>query len=139
MLLTALMAGPDARDPLTQGLPAFQIQEPATGAHPLRGIRIALMPPSQHPIAVDADALSALDDARRVLVDLGAEVAETPFPFDFREMMLRNGQIIAAEAYAMHREYIEDAAQPIGQYVRARVLSGKGVHGWHGCATSMLC
>jgi aspartyl-tRNA(Asn)/glutamyl-tRNA(Gln) amidotransferase subunit A len=127
MLLTALMAGPDAQDPLTQGLPAFQIQEPATGAQPLRGIRIALMPPSQHPIAADADALSALDDARRVLVDLGAEVAETPFPFDFREMMLRNGQIIAAEAYAMHREYIEDAAQPIGQYVRARVLSGKGV------------
>lgn len=127
MLLTALMAGPDAQDPLTQGLPAFQFQEPANGAQPLRGIRIALMPPSQHPIAVEADALSALDDARRVLVDLGAEVAEMPFPFDFREMMLRNGQIIAAEAYAMHREYIEDAALPIGQYVRARVLSGKGV------------
>lgn len=127
MLLTALMAGPDAQDPLTQGLPAFQFQEPANGAQPLRGIRIALMPPSQHPIAVEADALSALDDARRVLVDLGAEVAEMPFPFDFRELMLRNGQIIAAEAYAMHREYIEDAALPIGQYVRARVLSGKGV------------
>nr|WP_315845650.1 amidase [uncultured Achromobacter sp.] len=127
MLLTALMAGPDAQDPLTQGLPAFQFQEPANGAQPLRGIRIALMPPSQHPIAVEADALSALDDARRVLVDLGAEVAEMPFPFDFREMMLRNGQIIAAEAYAIHREYIEDAALPIGQYVRARVLSGKGV------------
>lgn len=127
MLLTALMAGPDAQDPLTQGLPSFQYREPAAGAQPLRGVRIALMPASQHPIAVDADALSALDDARRVLIDLGADVAETPFPFDFREMMLRNGQIIAAEAYAMHRGYIEDPAQPIGQYVRARVLSGKGV------------
>lgn len=127
MLLTALMAGPDAHDPLTQGLPAFQYREPAGGAQPLRGVRIALMPASQQPIAADADALSALDDARRVLTGLGAEVAETPFPFDFREMMLRNGQIIAAEAYAMHRDYIEDPAQPIGQYVRARVLSGKGV------------
>lgn len=127
MLLTALMAGPDAQDPLTQGLPAFQYREPDAGARPLRGVRIALMPPSQHPIAADADALAALDNARRVLIDLGADVAETPFPFDFHEMMLRNGQIIAAEAYAMHRGYIEDPAQPIGQYVRARVLSGKGV------------
>ena len=127
MLLTALMAGPDAQDPLTLGVPAFQFREPAPGEQPLRGVRIALMPLSQHPIAVDADALSALDDARRVLAGLGAEVAETPFPFDFREMMQRNGQIIAAEAYAVHRGYIEDPAQPIGQYVRARVLSGKGL------------
>jgi aspartyl-tRNA(Asn)/glutamyl-tRNA(Gln) amidotransferase subunit A len=127
MLLTALMAGPDAQDPLTLGSPAFRYREPASGAQPLRGARIALMPISQHPIAVEADALSALDDARRVLTALGAEVAETPFPFDFREMMQRNGLIIAAEAYAVHRGYIEDPAQPIGQYVRARVLSGKSV------------
>ncbi|MPS81059.1 MAG: amidase [Achromobacter sp.] len=127
MLLTALMAGADPQDPLTQNQPAFQLREPGTGAQPLRGVRIALMPPSQHPISVESDALSALENARRVLVDLGADVAETPFPFDFHEMMLRNGQIIAAEAYALHRDYIEDPAQPIGQYVRARVLSGKGV------------
>lgn len=127
MLLTALMAGPDAHDPLTLGIPAFRYRELADGAQPLRGVRIALMPSSQHPIAVDADALSALDDARRVLAGLGADVSETPFPFDFREMMQRNGQIIAAEAYAVHRGYIEDSAQPIGQYVRARVLSGKGL------------
>lgn len=127
MLLTDLMAGADPQDPLTQNQPAFQLREPGNGAQPLRGVRIALMPPSQHPINVESDALSALDNARRVLVDLGADVAETPFPFDFHEMMLRNGQIIAAEAYALHRDYIEDPAQPIGQYVRARVLSGKGV------------
>ena len=127
MLLTALMAGADPQDPLTQNQSAFQLREPGTGAQPLRGVRIALMPPSQHPISVESDALSALENARRALVDLGADVAETPFPFDFHEMMLRNGQIIAAEAYALHRDYIEDPAQPIGQYVRARVLSGKGV------------
>ncbi|WP_434645171.1 amidase [Achromobacter piechaudii] len=127
MLLTALMAGADPHDPLTQNQPALQLREPGIGAQPLRGVRIALMPPSQHPISVESDALSALDNARRVLVDLGADVAETAFPFDFHEMMLRNGQIIAAEAYALHRDYIEDPAQPIGQYVRARVLSGKGV------------
>ncbi len=127
MLLTALMAGHDTQDPLTFGIPAFDYREPASGAQPLRGVRIAVMPTAQHPIAVDADALSALDDARRVLAALGADVAETPLPFDFREMMQRNGQIISAEAYALHRGYIEDPAKPIGQYVRARVLSGKGI------------
>ena len=127
MLLTALMAGHDTQDPLTFGIPAFDYREPAGGAQPLRGVRIAVMPTAQHPIAVDADALSALDDARRVLAALGADVAETPLPFDFREMMQRNGQIISAEAYALHRGYIEDPAKPIGQYVRARVLSGKGI------------
>ena len=69
--------------------------------------------------------LAALDDARRALIELGAEVCETPFPFDFHDMMLRNGVIIAAEAYALHREYIEDASLPFGKHVRARVLAGK--------------
>ncbi|WP_313624593.1 amidase [Achromobacter sp.] len=127
MLLTALMAGPDPQDPHTLGTPAFQYVEPPDSPQPLRGVRIAVMPLVQHPIAVDGDALSALDDARRVLAALGADVAETPLPFDFREMMQRNGQIIAAEAYAVHRAYIEDAGMPIGKYVRARVLSGKGI------------
>ncbi len=127
MLLTALMAGSDTHDPLTFGIPAFEYREPYSGPQPLRGKRIALMPVAQHPIAVESDALSALDDARRVLAALGADVRETPLPFDFHEMMQRNGQIIAAEAYALHRGHIEDTAQPIGQYVRARVLSGKGI------------
>jgi aspartyl-tRNA(Asn)/glutamyl-tRNA(Gln) amidotransferase subunit A len=62
-----------------------------------------------------------------VLAGLGAELAEAPFPFDFHDMMLRNGLIIAAEAYAQHRDYIEDDSLPIGRYVRSRVVSGKGV------------
>ena len=69
-----------------------------------------MMPPAQYPIEVDGAVLAALDDTRRALIELGAEVCETPFPFDFHDMMLRNGLIIAAEAYALHREYIEDAS-----------------------------
>ena len=84
-----------------------------------------MMPPAQYPIEVDGAVLAALDDTRRALIELGAEVCETPFPFDFHDMMLRNGLIIAAEAYALHREYIEDASLPFGKHVRARVLAGR--------------
>ena len=125
LLLTQAMAGADPRDPLTQGVPAFQMPGTPAGARPLRGMRIAMMPPAQYPIEVDGAVLAALDDARRALIELGAEVCETPFPFDFHDMMLRNGVIIAAEAYALHREYIEDASLPFGKHVRARVLAGK--------------
>lgn len=127
LLLTQALSGPDPRDPVTQAVPAFRFHEPAAGAQPLRGVRIALMPPAQYPIAVDAAVQGALDDARRVLAGLGADLVEAPFPFDFHDMMLRNGQIIAAEAYAQHRDYIEDGNLPLGPHVRSRVLAGKHV------------
>ena len=42
-------------------------------------------------------------------------------------MMVRNGRIIAAEAYALHRAYIEDPGLDIDPWVRQRVLGGKAV------------
>ena len=41
--------------------------------------------------------------------------------------MVRNGRIIATEAYALHRAYIEDPSLDIDPWVRRRVLGGKGV------------
>ena len=41
--------------------------------------------------------------------------------------MARNGRLIAAEAYALHRAYIADPALPIDPWVRARTLSGKAI------------
>ena len=41
--------------------------------------------------------------------------------------MLRNGRIIAAEAYALHRGYIEDPAFEIDPWVRRRTLGGKSI------------
>jgi aspartyl-tRNA(Asn)/glutamyl-tRNA(Gln) amidotransferase subunit A len=42
-------------------------------------------------------------------------------------MMQKNGRIIAAEAYAVHRAYIEDERLDIDPWVRKRVLGGKSV------------
>jgi aspartyl-tRNA(Asn)/glutamyl-tRNA(Gln) amidotransferase subunit A len=62
-----------------------------------------------------------------VLRDLGARVEEAPFPLDFDEMMAQNGRIIAAEAYALHRAYIEDPNRDIDPWVKKRVLGGKTI------------
>lgn len=123
-LLTELMAGADPLDPTTLNRPLFKLQTPESGAKPLQGIRIAMIPPAQYPIEMGDDVLRLLEDSRRVLTDLGAQIIYKPFPFDFKEMMMRNGYIIAAEAYAIHRAYIEDASRPFGEFVRRRVLSG---------------
>src|SRR5206468_1709918 len=56
---------------------------------------------------------------------LPPSVDEARFPLDLETLMLQNGQLIAAEAYAVHRAYIEDAALPIDPWVRRRMLSGK--------------
>jgi aspartyl-tRNA(Asn)/glutamyl-tRNA(Gln) amidotransferase subunit A len=123
------MAGADPLDPTSCNRPLFQWQAPAEGAKPLAGTRIAMFPPAQYPIALGNDVLRVLDETRRVLVDLGATIIEKPFPFDFHDMMLRNGQIIAAEAYAIHRAYIDDEAKPFGEFVRKRVQSGRKISG----------
>ena len=126
-LLTALMAGADPLDPTTLNRPLFQWKEPAQTAKPLQGMRIALIPPAQYPIQMGADVLRLLDDSRRVLVDLGAQVIDKPFPFDFKDMMMRNGAIIAAEAFAIHQDYIDDMNKPFGEFVRKRVQSGSKI------------
>ena len=126
-LLTALMAGADPLDPTSCGHPLFHWQAPPEGAKPLQGVRLAMFPAEKYPVEVGPDVARILEDARRVLVELGAQMVEKPFPFDFKDMMLRNGHITAAEAYALHRTYIDDAARPFGEFVRKRVQSGRNI------------
>ena len=128
-LLTGLMAGEDPLDPSSCNRPLFQWKAPAAGPKPLAGFRIAMIPPEHYPIALGQDVVNMVQETRRVLVDLGAQVIEKPFPFDFNAMMLRNGQIIASEAYALHRAYIDDAARPFGEFVRKRIQSGGNISG----------
>ena len=120
-LLCAAMLGPDADA-------ARRFADCAVAARaPLASLRIAVLPAEQYPIAVEREVTSAVDDAQRVLRALGAAVVERRFPFAFDDLMRRNGQLIAAEAYAVHRAYIEDEQLPIGAGVRRRVMGGKAI------------
>ncbi len=104
--------------------PAPDLAAPAADA---AGLRIAVLPADQYPIAVEPAVSAALATAQQTLRALGAHIVERRFPFDFGELSRRNGQLTAAEAYAVHRAYIEDETLPIGAGVRRRVLGGKAI------------
>jgi aspartyl-tRNA(Asn)/glutamyl-tRNA(Gln) amidotransferase subunit A len=123
--LTAAMAGPDSLDPATLAVPAFNAEAALTGEPDIRGMRITALAIEQFPDSMLPDVVRARDEALTVLRDLGAIVDEGRVPFDFDDVMVRNGRIIAAEAYAVHREYIEDPSVPIDPWVRKRLLVGK--------------
>lgn len=128
-LWTAVLAGPDALDPSSLNRPSFQWSRSSgqLSAKPLSGVKLGLMPAEQYPMDVDSEEVAALQAMCEVLRELGATLQTLSLPFDFHDLMQRNGQIIAAEAYALHQDYIEDQTLPLGEYVRARVLSGKAV------------
>ena len=126
-LLIAAMAGPDPGDAATLTAPRLDFAAALAGEADLRGTRITCLAMEQFPAAVSPDVLRVLGATIAVLRDLGAIVQEAICPFDFEDMMLRNGRLIAAEAYAVHRAYIDDPMLPIDPWVRKRMLSGKSI------------
>jgi aspartyl-tRNA(Asn)/glutamyl-tRNA(Gln) amidotransferase subunit A len=127
LLLTGAVAGADPHDPIA--LPRTGTFEIALleGAKPLAGMRIAVMPPSQYPIDLDDDVAASLDETRKTLAQLGASLVVAPIPFDFPALATVQSMLTAPEAYAYHRNYIEDMGLPIGEGVRGRVIRGRGI------------
>jgi aspartyl-tRNA(Asn)/glutamyl-tRNA(Gln) amidotransferase subunit A len=125
--LTAAMSGPDPRDPATLGAPRGDLEASLAGEAEIRGVRITALAPETFPAYTLPDVIRAYQAAIGTLRELGARVDEATFPLDFEDMMVRNGRIIAAEAYALHRKYIEDPSLDIDPWVRRRVLGGKAV------------
>src|SRR6185369_7095828 len=126
-LLTAAIAGPDSRDPTTLAAPRVDFAAALAGAPDVRGMRITTLAPEQFPPSTSPHVVRAHDDAIAVLKDLGAVIDSERLPLDFDEAMVRNGRIIAAEAYRFHRAYIEDERLEIDSWVRKRVLGGKAI------------
>ncbi len=126
-LLTAAMAGPDPHDPATLGAPRGDLEAALAGEADIRDIRMTALAPEAFPSYTLPDVAGAYQAAITMLRELGARIDEAPFPFDFDAMMVRNGTIIAAEAYALHRAYIEDPVLDIDPWVRRRVLGGKAI------------
>lgn len=115
----AALAGPDPRDPDTLGVPALDL--PAVidpGA--VRGARIALPDADQLPPFMHPAVLAAWQDGAQRLERLGAHVVPARLPAWHFELASAATAIIGSEAYALHREAIEDPAQPIGEVFRER-------------------
>jgi len=126
---TELMAGADPLDPTSLHHPSFEwhSEQHQPSKQPLAGVRLGVLPASQFPLAVDKHSLQAFDDACKVLRSLGAQLTELTLPFDLNDLMQRNGQIIAAEAFANHGDYIDDAQLPLGPAVRQRIQAGRAI------------
>jgi aspartyl-tRNA(Asn)/glutamyl-tRNA(Gln) amidotransferase subunit A len=124
-LLLAAMAGPDPRDVASLAAPRIDFEAALASEPDLRGIRITALPVEQFSWPVDAAVLAAREAAIATLTGLGAKIDEARPPFDLDDVMVRNGRIIAAEAYARHRRYIADEALAIDPWVRRRTLGGK--------------
>ncbi len=125
--LTEVMAGPDPLDPATLAAPAFDAEAALAGGQDIRGMRITALAIEQFPDDTLGAVVHARNAAIAVLRELGAIVEESRAPFDFDDLMTRNGRLIAAEAYAVHRAYIEDPSLPIDPWVRKRLLAGKSI------------
>ena len=126
-LLAAAMAGPDPCDRTTLGVPPFDLAAAMHGAPDLSGMRITTLPAEQFTADVVPEIRRAYGTMVALLRDLGAVVEESRVPIDFEDVMLRNGRMIATEAYAFHRGYIADDKLPIDPWVRKRMLGGKAV------------
>lgn len=124
-LLTAALSGPDPRDPSTQGVPAY---DPATfRPSDLRGAVIATLGERDFPIPVQPAILKAFRGAQATLLAAGATLVEINPPFDLADLTRRAGQIVSAEAHAIHRDHIDDPALAFDPNVRARIQSGAAI------------
>jgi aspartyl-tRNA(Asn)/glutamyl-tRNA(Gln) amidotransferase subunit A len=126
-LVMGAIAGPDPADPATLTAAFVDFVAAIERSADIKGTRVTAFPFEQLPANVDADVVAAYAATIDLLRNLGAHVDEESFDFDFDDVMQRNGRLIAAEAYAVHRAYIEDAALEIDPWVRKRTLAGKSV------------
>jgi aspartyl-tRNA(Asn)/glutamyl-tRNA(Gln) amidotransferase subunit A len=126
-LLTAAMAGHDARDAATLAAPQLDFAASLNGDPDIRGMRVTALAAAHFPSPTEPAVLRAFHDAIAALRERGATVEEARVPIDLEDMMVRNGRIIAAEAWATHRAYIEDPALDIDPWVRQRTIGGKAL------------
>ncbi len=123
-VMFAVLHGPDPADTATHNLP---VVDPLTGIEAgVAGLRLGVLSDAERD-GVDAEVLAAYDEACRALEREGATLAEVMLPESFPACLEQTGRIIAAEAYAVHRDWIHDDALPFDPNVRARVLGGRDI------------
>jgi aspartyl-tRNA(Asn)/glutamyl-tRNA(Gln) amidotransferase subunit A len=123
LLLNAL-AAPDPRDATTLGQPLEDFTQAAKGGS-IEGMRLALPDSAQLPDFMHPDVTQAWQAAARIFESLGATVEAVRLPEWYFDLSKPAGTIIASEAYALHRDYIEDKSKAIGPGVRGRALAAK--------------
>lgn len=122
-LMLDVLAG---HDPSDQGsAKAPKVDYGAASDRPIKGLRIALAR-SWHEsdtASVSPDMKKGIDEAVRVLKDLGASVDEVVFP-DIRDFHICGRVIITTEAHAIHRQDVIATPEKFGYTTRRRFQLG---------------
>jgi aspartyl-tRNA(Asn)/glutamyl-tRNA(Gln) amidotransferase subunit A len=105
---------------LSQPLEQFARQPQA-----VRGLRLALPDSEQLPAFMDPAVTAAWQAAAHVFASLGVQVIATRVPSWYFDLSAPAGCIIASEAYALHRDYVNDESAQLGPAVRKRILAAK--------------
>ena len=126
----ALMLDPLAgHDPADPGSAKVAPQDYGAAARrPIKGLRIAVPRawhegPKDGSGGVTADMAKGIDEAARVLRDLGAVIEDAVFP-DIRDYHICGRVIITAEAHAIHRSDIMATPEKFGYTTRRRFQLG---------------
>ena len=121
-LLYQSIAGYDPLDPVCQPQPLEDALASLDGS--IQGWRIALLADSYldkaHP-----EVLNAIQDAARLLSELGAQVTPVKLP-DLRLAAQTNGLVVVAEAAAFHHLRLQEHPTGFGEDVRQRLETGAG-------------
>jgi aspartyl-tRNA(Asn)/glutamyl-tRNA(Gln) amidotransferase subunit A len=123
LMLNAL-AAPDPRDPTTLGQPLEDFTL-ATRPGSIEGMRVAMPDTRELPNFMHPDVTNAWQTAGRTFESLGATVEAVRLPDWHFDLSRPAGTIIASEAYALHRDYIENPNKAIGPGVRMRAQTAR--------------
>ena len=123
-LMFEALAGPDPADPVTLGRPPADVLAGLEAG--VAGLRLGVLGAAEL-AGVDGEVLAAFEAACRTLERQGARIEEVRLPDSFPAYLEQTGLIIAAEAYAVHKDWIEDDAIRFDENVRARILVGKSL------------
>jgi aspartyl-tRNA(Asn)/glutamyl-tRNA(Gln) amidotransferase subunit A len=121
-LVLDALAAPDPRDASTLSQP---LEHFSRDPQSVRGMRLALPDSQQLPAFMDPAVTAAWQSAARIFESLGAQVIATTLPSWYFDLSVPTGCIISSEAYALHRDYVNDEAAPLGPAVRNRILAAK--------------
>lgn len=119
-LMLDVLAGHDPNDQASAK--AAKVDYGASAHRPIDGLRIALAR-TWYDGNLTADMARGMEDAVRVLRELGAVVEEVVFP-DIRDYHICGRVIITAEAHAIHRQEVIETPEKFGYTTRRRFQLG---------------
>ncbi len=119
--MLAVMQGEDPLDDTTFGI---RRADPVDGLQSgIRGLRFARLADKDMPLAT-ADVRKAFDGAVGKLADAGATIETFQLPASLDDITQHCGRLMAVEAYAHHRQFVDDPKSALHANIRGRMAPG---------------